>query len=220
MIDREIAFGFVGVTVAAFQLIAQCIVIILGSNWSGIAIPALFVVIAAVQHVYLKTSQQLRLRDLEAKAPLFTHFLETLSGLVTVRAFGWTAEYARRGIEAMKRSQQPFYLLYSAQNTLTLVLDLTNATLAVIVISIAVGTRSSGSGGLGLALFNIVNLGQSIKSLVFAWTSLEVSLGAVARIRDFEMNTKAENSGTDRQPPDNWPQKGEIRFDNVALAYS
>lgn len=31
----------------------------------------------------------MRLLDLEAKSPLYSHFIESLSGLVTIRAFGW-----------------------------------------------------------------------------------------------------------------------------------
>ena len=220
VIDREISFGVVGLSIALFQILAQCAVIVVGSHWSGIVIPVLLLVIAVIQRVYLRTSQQLRLLDLEAKAPLFTHFLETLDGLITLRAFGWTAEYIERGIDAMKRSQQPFYLLYSAQNTLGLTLDLVTAALAVVVMSIAVGTRSSTSGGLGLALFNIVGLGQTCKSVVTTWTFLETSLGAVARIRDFEKSTPSEISEDDAQPPDGWPGSGNIEFNHVQVAYS
>jgi len=31
----------------------------------------------------------MRLLDLEAKSPLYSHFIESLAGLVTIRAFGW-----------------------------------------------------------------------------------------------------------------------------------
>ncbi len=42
-----------------------------------------------LQKYYLRTSRQMRLLDLEAKSPLYSHFIESLSGLVTIRAFGW-----------------------------------------------------------------------------------------------------------------------------------
>lgn len=62
--------------------------------------------------------------DLEAKAPLCTHFLETLAGITTVRAFGWSERYARKNNELLSESQAPFYLLSTIQNWLKLVLDL------------------------------------------------------------------------------------------------
>jgi ATP-binding cassette subfamily C (CFTR/MRP) protein 1 len=42
-----------------------------------------------LQKYYLRTSRQMRLLDLEAKSPLYSHFLESLTGLVEIRAFGW-----------------------------------------------------------------------------------------------------------------------------------
>ncbi len=35
----------------------------------------------------------MRLLDLEAKSPLYSHFIESLSGLVTIRAFGWDENF-------------------------------------------------------------------------------------------------------------------------------
>ena len=42
-----------------------------------------------LQKYYLRTSRQMRLLDLEAKSPLYSHFIESLAGLVEIRAFGW-----------------------------------------------------------------------------------------------------------------------------------
>jgi ATP-binding cassette subfamily C (CFTR/MRP) protein 1 len=35
----------------------------------------------------------MRLLDLEAKSPLYSHFLESLTGLVEIRAFGWSDNF-------------------------------------------------------------------------------------------------------------------------------
>jgi hypothetical protein len=46
-----------------------------------------------LQKYYLRTSRQMRLLDLEAKSPLYSHFLESLTGLVEIRAFGWSNDF-------------------------------------------------------------------------------------------------------------------------------
>lgn len=38
----------------------------------------------------------MRILDLEAKSPLYSHFIESLSGLVTIRAFGWGGNFEVR----------------------------------------------------------------------------------------------------------------------------
>ena len=157
--------------------------------------------------------------DIEAKAPILSLLLEALSGVVTVRSLERTHWYLQRGIEFLGQSQLPFHLLQSAQVSLNLSLDLFVATLAVVVISIAVGTRNANRSSLGLALLNIVGLGQSVKGVVYFWTSIEITLGAVARIRDFTMETASENHAEASPDPD-WPSVGRILFRNITVTHS
>lgn len=97
--------------------------------------------------------------DLEAKAPLCTNFLETLAGIATIRAFGWTDAFRARNRQLLDDSQVPFYLLQAIQNWLRLVLELMVAGLVVILVSLAVGLRSRVDPGyLGLALVGAVRL--------------------------------------------------------------
>ncbi|KAF4440782.1 hypothetical protein F53441_12190 [Fusarium austroafricanum] len=217
--DMELPLAFIGATMNLLMLIAQCVVVTIQSHWAGFAILAIAIVIGFFHEFYLRTSRRLRVMDIEARSPVLSLLLESLDGLATVRAYGWAPWYLRRGFEVLQRSQVPFHFLQSAQVTLNLSVDLFVATLALVVISIAVVMRNTSGGSLGLALFSIVGLGQSVKGVVFFWTSLEITLGAVARIKDFTQETKSEHV-SDVQPPPEWPSKGEIRFDNVTLTHS
>ncbi|EXL42709.1 hypothetical protein FOCG_15156 [Fusarium oxysporum f. sp. radicis-lycopersici 26381] len=217
--DMELPLAFVGATMNLLMLIAQCIVVTIQSHYAGFAILAIAVVIGFFHEFYLRTSRRLRVMDIEARSPVLSLLLESLDGLATVRAYGWAAWYLRRGIEVLERSQVPFHFLQSAQVTLNLSVDLFVATLALVVISIAVVQMNTSGGSLGLALFNIVGLGQSVKGVVFFWTSLEITLGAVARIRDFTQDTHSEHE-SDTKPPAEWPSRGEIHFCDVTLTHS
>lgn len=96
--------------------------------------------------------------DLEAKAPLCTHFLESLAGIVTIRAFGWSSAYRKKNSEYLDQSQIPFYLLFAIQNWLNMVLELMVAGLITVIVGLAVGLRSKVDPGyLGLALVSAVS---------------------------------------------------------------
>jgi len=84
-----------------------------------------------LQKFYLRTSRQMRLLDLEAKSPLYSHFIETLSGLTTIRAFGWTEIFREQNLALLDTSQKPYYLLFCIQRWLGLVHDLLVTALAV-----------------------------------------------------------------------------------------
>lgn len=94
------------------------------------------------------------------------------------------------------------------------------AFLAIILVSVAVTTRTSTGASIGLALVNIVAFGANLKGLVYNWTALEISMGAISRIQDFTSNTPCEDQQGECKPlPHNWPEQGLIRFDDVSAAY-
>lgn len=111
-----------------------------------------------LQHVYLRTSRPLRLLDLDAKGPIFSHFIESADGLVTIRAFGWQEYAARKNIRLVDESQKPYYLMFCIQRWLNLVLDSMVMFLATILVALAVNLRAStGAGRLGVSLNNILS---------------------------------------------------------------
>ncbi|KAL4747875.1 hypothetical protein BDW72DRAFT_215157 [Aspergillus terricola var. indicus] len=234
--DMELPLALFNTTVELLMCFARLITIVVAAKYVGAALPVLLVVFYLVQKFYLRTARQLRLLDIEAKAPLFTRFLEVISGLATIRAFGWEDEFEHRNRVTFDLSQRPFYLLFCVQRWLNLVLDLVVAGIAVIVVTI--GVRTSGSSGLdpgflGIALVNVVQFGVSIKALLSNWTQLEVSIGAVARIRAFAednpaIRTSGEGCGrsggegeSEREIdiPASWPERGHIEFRNVTACY-
>jgi len=100
------------VVFAVFTILAQAALISQGSSYMAIAIPFIVLAFYALQKVYLLTSRQLRFLDLEARSPVYTHFLECLEGLSTIRAFGWSLAAQEMEIERLDVSQKPYYLLY------------------------------------------------------------------------------------------------------------
>ena len=112
-----------------------------------------------IQNFYLKTSRQLRYMELESKAPLYTHFLETVEGIHSIRAFGWTELFRNRNVELLKTSQKPLFLLAAIQIWLEFVLDCVVVALVVAVACIVIILRSNTRVGfVGLALFNLVSV--------------------------------------------------------------
>lgn len=158
---------------------------------------------------------------LEANAPLYSHFIESLAGLTTIRSFGWYETYAAENRRLLDGSQKPYYLLLCIQRWLVLVLDLVVAGLALVLVGMAVALRSHMNPGfLGLALVNMMDLSQSLTNLVQYWTNLETTLGAVARIKDFSENTPAEWSpDEDFDLDSDWPSRGSLRFEKVTASY-
>ena len=161
----------------------------------------------------------MRLLELEAKSPLYSHFISSFTGLTTIRAFAWTRHFHEENLRRLTTAQRPYYLLYCLQRWLTLVLDLIIAGLATLLVGLAVALRDKIDAGLlGVALTGVIGFGQTLSLLITRWTQLETSLGAVARIREFERDTPQEHDGP-TLPPEDWPNKGAISMTGVSAAY-
>ncbi|KAH0123887.1 hypothetical protein KCU67_g17790, partial [Aureobasidium melanogenum] len=109
----------------------------------AISYPFLAVLLYFVQKFYLRTARQLRLLDLEAKSPLYTHFLDTAKGISSSRAFGFISEELNKNVHLVNDSQRPAYLLVMVQQWLNLVLDIVVMIMAAVLTTLAVRMHSS-----------------------------------------------------------------------------
>ncbi|XP_044717675.1 ABC transporter domain-containing protein [Hirsutella rhossiliensis] len=220
LIDNDLPMAIDQTVFQFLSVIASAVLVFIGSGYVAAAIPLCFVALAVIQFYYLRTSRQLRLLDIEAKAPLFSQFLETLNGIACVRAYGWTHDYMDRNHEALNASQKPFYLLWCIQRWLTLVLDLLNAGIAILLVGVATNVSNGSSAFLGVALFNVIALSSSLQTLITEWTQVETALGAIRRIKSYVATTEDENLPTENgEVPDDWPQQGSITFKDISASY-
>ncbi|KAK2596916.1 hypothetical protein N8I77_012799 [Diaporthe amygdali] len=222
LVDKQLAVAFQSLVNQICKLLFQAIVLLLSQPLMALSLPYSAMVVYIVQKVYLRTSRQLRLLELEARAAVFSSFLETVQGAPTIRAFNWQGEFAEQNIVTLDGSQRPFYLLLCLQRWLNVVLNLLIAAIAVGTIWLGAFYRDSTTGGqIGMALNVILVANTTLLSLVEAWTDLEISLGAVARLKEAETETPREDQpGECDVPPTTWPSRGEIVLSGVAAAYN
>lgn len=124
LIDNELPSTFIAAVLCLALFLIGGGLMAATATYSLPMIPVVISILYVVQRFYLRTSRQLRHLDLEQKAPLYTHFQETLSGLPSIRAFGWVDQFRSKNSDLLDRSQRPVYLLLCIQTWLALVLDL------------------------------------------------------------------------------------------------
>ncbi|UKZ89567.1 uncharacterized protein TrAFT101_004613 [Trichoderma asperellum] len=219
LIDGDLLFAFFSVALTATEAFGMVIVIATAAPYLAIVFPFLFATLYIVQRFYLKTSRQMRLLDLEAKSPLYTHFLDTTKGIATVRAFRWTTYDIDHNDNLLDKSQQPAYLLAMIQQWLRVAMQLIVAGLALLLVSLA--TQLGSNVGLaGTSLVSLLSFGSSLSELVQNYTDLETCIGAVSRLRTFSATVTPEDRVTDDlEPPPSWPTSGAVELKHVSASY-
>ncbi|KXH38580.1 ABC transporter [Colletotrichum salicis] len=221
-----LSFALFGIFVAsnvAFSTLQFAALAIVAVSYFAAVLPFVACALFFLQRFYLRTSRQLRLLDLEAKAPLYSHVLESLQGIATIRAYGWTSNHVAKNLALLDRAQKPYYLLLCIQRWLTLVLGLTVAGLAILLTTLGVTLRSRlDAGYLGVALVSMMNLGQSLAALITFWTLLETSLGAISRVKTFSKDTPTEKPREimDTRILAGWPSQGLVVIENWSAHYN
>jgi ATP-binding cassette subfamily C (CFTR/MRP) protein 1 len=144
-----------------------------------------------------------------------------VEGLETIRSFGWSNEVIQESIISVNNAQRPEFLLLCLQRWLNLVLDLLAAAVATSIVAIAVAYRGRVSGAqIGIALNIMLVANTTLLKLVENWTTLEISLGAIARLRTLEKMTPFEgDEACNLEPAESWPSGGNIKFKNITASY-
>ncbi|KAI1452911.1 P-loop containing nucleoside triphosphate hydrolase protein [Annulohypoxylon moriforme] len=219
LIDGELPQAFLNVVLQLFECLGMTAVVATSSPFLAITYPFLIAIIYGIQKFYLRTSRQIRLLDLETKSPLYSLFIDTIKGIATFRAFGWTKDSIALNNKYLDASQRPAYLLAMIQRWLGFILQIVVAVLASVVVTLATQLHSNGAF-TGASLVTLMNFGSGLSFLVRTYTSLETSIGAISRLKNFGDRVRPESlEGEDLVPPAEWPIRGCIRIDGVSASY-
>ena len=219
MIELSLATGVLTTVTNLFGAIGAAALLATGSPLVALTTPLFIIFVYFLQHTYLLTSRQMRLLDLEMRSPLYSHFLETIEGLPTIRSFGWQREFIQTNIRYLDGSQRPYYFLFCIQRWLSLVLDLMATAMAVLVVGLAIRYRQlTDPGSLGVSMTSVLGFNVSLSQFINGFTLLETSLGAISRLRNFVNDTPAEAKVDEvEEPPLDWPTRGLIEIKNVTV---
>ncbi|KAJ3483781.1 hypothetical protein NLG97_g7224 [Lecanicillium saksenae] len=223
LLSQILPMKFVEFIYEMTTLVVDVGIVASGATYAFVIVPFCIGLVYVLQKFYLRTSRQVRLLDIEAKAPLFDKLGDAMNAMPHIRAFRWQKPFVRQCLGLIDFSQKPYYLMFCIQRWLTVVLDLSVGAIAIVLITCAVKFRSTTTqAAIGLALVNLTTFSQSLSKMITWWISLETAFGAIARVKSFISTTPAEES-PDWDPDDTylhyWPEHGTIVMENVSSSY-
>ncbi|CAH7687177.1 hypothetical protein PPACK8108_LOCUS21917, partial [Phakopsora pachyrhizi] len=225
VIDTVLARVFSGVFRTAAQVISVIGVVVWGvPPILVILIPLLFVY-KRIQSYYLATSRELKRIDAVTKSPIFAMFGETLNGVATIRAFGEQSRFIGENQLRVDRNQEAYYASIGANRWLAVRLELIGNSLiltAAFLSVISVVTKSGLDSGLvGVLMSYAFSITQSLNWLLRSITEVETNIVSCERVieyTDLKQEGPFETNESSLPPPE-WPDKGEIEFNNVECKY-
>ena len=220
-IDQDVAPVAVGVLGCLFSMIS--IVVLISVITPGFLIAGFFITIIyfAIGQFYLRSSRDLKRLESVQRSPLYQQFGETLSGIVTIRAYGDERRFIRINQTRVDTHNRPFIYLWAANRWLALRVDFAGALVAFfagVFVILSIGTIDAGSAGLSLTY--AVMFTENVLWLVRLYSMNEQNMNSVERVKQYiEVEQEAKAIIDEARPAGNWPSQGAIQFINYTTRY-
>ncbi|KAL4715350.1 hypothetical protein ACJJTC_015121 [Scirpophaga incertulas] len=221
-VDDSLPFILNILLAQTFSLIGAIVVTVYGLPWLIVAFLPLSLIYYQLQRRYRATSRQLKRLQSVTLSPVYTHFNDTLEGLITIRAMGASSRWAESGEEWVESWQRAALCSAAASQWLALRLQACAAAVtgtAALLAALQRAMHASDPGLVGLAISYALSMTSMLSGVLNTFTETEREMISVERIGEYIRQIEIEKIEGE-PPPYGWPSQGVIEFQDVSLKYS
>ncbi|KAF9173923.1 hypothetical protein BGX21_011267 [Mortierella sp. AD011] len=186
---------------------------------AGAFIVAIYAVIGVL---YLPISRDLKRLNSNFKSPILNHFNEAITGIATIRAYGFERRFLSKNLVNLDNNNRTFFLLWSTNRWLHWRVDVTGALVSFITgMLILQNWDSIAPGWAAMSLTYSLRFTMTIVWIIRIYAENEMNMNAVERVceyMDLEEEPPAIIEGS--RPPASWPHAGEIVVDHLTMKYA
>jgi len=225
LVDLELPSMFDQCIYFIFALLGLFASLATGTAYVLIIIGVAFLAFGALTIHYRQTSIQVQRVEALSRAPIFSHFAETLEGAVTIRAFRMAPIFRVANMNKIDVNNVDFLGLRYCSMWFAITLDMLGAVTVAISLMAMVLVRyyAPNSVNIGFIIYAVSQTGSVTQTLAAASqmvTDLENKMNSVERILQY---TKVENEGPfevpDNKPEPSWPAQGHIVIEDLSIEY-
>uniref|UniRef100_A0A8C8RK61 Cystic fibrosis transmembrane conductance regulator n=1 Tax=Pelusios castaneus TaxID=367368 RepID=A0A8C8RK61_9SAUR len=153
---------------------------------------------------FLRTSQQLKQLESEARSPIFTHLITSLKGLWTIRAFGRQPYFETLFHKALNLHTANWFLYLSTLRWFQMRIDIIFVIFFIAVTFISIVTTGEGEGKAGIVLTLAMNIMGTLQWAVNTSIDVDSLMRSVSRIFKF-IDMETEETKYMKPPKDDQP---------------
>lgn len=186
----------------------------------AIALVPLTVMFVFAANYYRASAREMKRHESVLRSVVFSRFGEAVTGISTIRAYGLQKHFSRSVNDSIDSMDGAYFLTYANQRWLAVRLDAVGTLLVFTVGILVVTSRFSINPSTGgLVLSYILTIVQMIQFTVRQLAEVENNMNSTERIHYYGTQLEEEAPLHLGDVPPNWPEKGEIVFDDVQMRY-
>lgn len=220
-IDQEVSPVAVGLIHSAASVVT--IVVLISIITPGFLIPGFFIAMLYVltAMLYIRSSRDLKRLESVQRSPLFQHFGETLSGVVTIRAYGDEARFVTDSNNKINTHNRPFIYLWATNRWLAVRVDSAGALVSFFsALFVVLNVGKIDAGAAGLSLTYAITFTQNVFWVIRLYAANEQNMNSVERVQEYiEVEQEAPAEVPDTKPREDWPSRGAVQFVDYSTRY-
>ncbi|ETW77907.1 ABC transporter [Heterobasidion irregulare TC 32-1] len=170
--------------------------------------------------VYGQTSRDMRRLDSVTRSPLYSIYGETIAGVTILRAFGASSKFLRDMLRCVDTNTNPYYWMWGVNRWLSVRFNLLSSAIVGVTAVVAILTPSIDAALAGFILAFASTITNDILFLVRRFVSLEQSMVALERVKEYSELKREPPEFIEPRPPASWPSKGEIDCEGLVIRYA
>ncbi|OMJ18183.1 Metal resistance protein YCF1 [Smittium culicis] len=231
VLDLEVHISFGAWIILLLQILFSAFAILSElPSFIFIAIPSVGIYLV-LQYIFLNASRNLKRLESTSKSPIYQHFKETLEGISIIRSYHQSKRFELENIHRLDLSQRAVYSSLSLNRWLSLRLEIFASCLLFSISIIFLFTFYSSekfgfidASTAGSTIIFAQGITSNLNYCIRMYCKFETDSVAIERINEYSEITSeqslAANEGSSQNAPENWPEHGDIKFNNYSCTYS
>ncbi|KAJ3389560.1 Multidrug resistance-associated protein 1 [Lobulomyces angularis] len=206
-----------------FGATGSLVLISVFTPWFLVPIIPLLALYYRIFFFYQPTSRELKRITSISRSPLFSHFGETMKGMVTIKAYQKQENFIQVCDEFLDTTNSPLFLLTCGLNWLNFSLNTVSSLIVLSSVIVAVFARNTISPAIiGLAISNALQVTSYLSFCVEMFSNTEIAMNEVERIHYYgtKIVPEAPKEIENTKPPKSWPLLGKLTVENLDIRYS
>ncbi|KAJ5482896.1 hypothetical protein N7539_006342 [Penicillium diatomitis] len=167
---------------------------------------------------YLVAAREMKRMENIARSPIYEKFNSSLTGLLTIRAYGKPHIYIEQMQHLVDGHARAYWHQWLLTRWLGTRINIIGAIFTTCVAVLVTSQNGADAAAAGFAIGFSIQLYSAITLLTQVYTSLELDLNSVDRVLEYSDVESERYEGID--PPAAWPTEGRLEIANLTVKYA